>query len=242
MKPVILITLHRRYHELLRTIKNIESKKRFFKENPSVFVIWADPEPSRYWLIKKLLDNKKIELLITRYRLPKEDGKQPTTFYESQNIRIGLENVFRKYPDAFCIVQASDIYITDYGFYLIENEMNNGAKLLTFNWENRFGANALHTNCFAVLNTKELWPPFAPLGGIDVLERLWYINLENNLMLKNNTLMSNSNNICFLHEHISEHLEQIPFIPLVQNNNLRLNIRGNKSIFRIILDFIRCII
>ena len=69
--------------------------------------------------------NEEIHWIRTDLALePGENLKVATTFYEANNIRLGLENVFRTYPNSFCIVQASDIIITNYGFDLMINEMN----------------------------------------------------------------------------------------------------------------------
>ena len=242
MKPVILITLHRRYHELLNTLKNINLNTRFFKEKPSIFLIWADPEPGMYWFINQFLQNKTIEFLINRYVLPNENGKNPTTFYESQNIRLGLENVFRKYPNAYCIVQASDITIKEYGFYLIENEMNNGANAIVFDWQNKFNAKSFHTNCFSVINDKDLWPPYANIEDRDVLERLWFVQIEKNNLIKKFTVLSNNNEISFSHKHISELLKPLEKKSVFFNNSINCYIGGNLNLLKIILNFFRCII
>lgn len=240
MKPVILITLHRRYHEFVKTIKNIYSKIEYFSERPSIFVVWADPEPGRYWLLDSFLKNNLIESIILRHVLLDENGKTPTTFYESHNIRIGLENVFRTYPNCYCIVQASDITVTEYGFHLIETEMNRGASAIAFPWINtNFGA--FHTNLFCVTNDKSIWPPFADKKSRDVLERLWYKDLERKNLLKKFTNISNYNNSVFLHEHITESLEQFPIKPALSYNQLNLNIEGTVNILQIVLNFFRCI-
>lgn len=240
MKPVILITLHRRYHEFVKTIKNIHSKFEYFSEKPTIYVVWSDPEPGRYWLLDLFKKNNLIDFLITRHVLPDENGKTATTFYESQNIRLGLENVFRNHPDSYCIVQASDISITEYGFHLIDTEMNRGAKGIVFSWINtNFGA--FHTNCFCVTNDKDLWPPFADKKSRDVLERLWYKDLERKNLIKNFTNMSNYNKIIFSHEHISENLEQFPIKAALSYNQIYLHIEGTVNILDFILNFFRCI-
>ena len=238
MKQVILITLHRRYHEFSLALKNIHNKKIFFKEKPSIVVVWADPDNGRRWFIDNLLEQKLIDHVVYRYKLPNEDGNQPTTFFESQNIRLGLENVFRLYENAFCIVQAGDIIITEYGFYVMESEMLKGAEVVNFAWTNKHTSNAWHTNCFAISSNKEYWPPFADIDSLDVLEKLWYRECYGKRKI---TTLSNNNNIIFKHNHISENMPKFPIVYINTNLSCNMFIRGYKSIFRIIKEFLRCI-
>lgn len=238
MKPVILITLHRRYHELCLALKNIQNKKIFFKQIPSVVLVWADPENGRRWFIDKLIEEKIIDHVIYRYKLPNEDGNQPTTFFESQNIRIGLENVFRLYENAYCIVQASDIIINEFGIRLMQSEILKGAEVVNFAWSNRYTSNAWYTNCFAISSNKEYWPPCSDMDCADVLEKLWYRESYGKRKI---TTLSNNNNIAFKHEHISENMKQFPIVYVDTNFSCSLFIKGYKSIFRIIKEFIRCI-
>jgi len=234
MKPVILITLHRRYHELHKSLKNIHSKKVFFKQRPSIVLIWADPEPSRKWFIDNLLKEKIIDHVIYRYKLLSDSGGHGTTFSESQNIRLGLENVFRLYDDCYCIVQASDICITEYGFYLIEQEMNNKANVINFTWANRFSTKAWHTNCFAVSKNKEYWPPCCDINCTDTLERLWYNECN---LYKGITTLSNNNEVAFIHKHISEKMDAFPIKPVNIKNSFNLFIKGSMTL----LKRLRCI-
>lgn len=240
MNPVILITLHRRYHELELALENINRKKIFFKKKPKIVVIWADPENGRKWFIDSLLKNKLIDNILYRYKLPNEGNTKATTFYESQNIRLGLQNVFRLYENSYCIVQASDICITEYGLYLMENEMNNGAELVNFYWQNKFTLNAWSTNCFAVKSNQEYWPPFCDIDCLDTLEKLWFKSLENKTKLKITT-MSNNNNIVFVHNHISEKLNPFPIKYIDLKNNLKMYIKGNMEFTKMIKNFLRCI-
>lgn len=238
MKLVILITLHRRYYEFVNSINNIKSKSNLLGEKPSIFVIWSDPEPTKQYLLDDYLKDKTIELLITRLALPNETGKQATTFYESQNIRLGLENVFRKYPECCCIVQASDIIIHDYGYDLLINEIRRGSDIVAFYWS----SNAFHTNCFSIVNKKNFWPPFARKEDRDVLEVLWNRKLNRLEIKPNITIMSNYNSIAFSHNHITENLKPFPSKePLIFNNTI-CYIEGTINILQIILSFFRCII
>lgn len=238
MKAVILITLHRRYYEFVNSINNIKSKLYLFPEPPSIFVVWADPEPSRNWLLNELVENKTIELLIGRCALPGEDSKVATTFYESNNIRLGLENVFRFYPKCFCIVQASDIIITNYGFDLMISEMHRGANAVVFYWS----SNAYHTNCFSISSDKKYWPPFVKMNDPNILEYIWKKTLFFKKIDSFVTTMSNSNNIAFEHNHISENMKPFPFKNSVKNNMIFCYIRGSISFMKIVLNFFRCII
>ena len=238
MKTVILITLHRRYYEFVNSIKNIKSKSVFANNFPSIFVVWADPDPTRYWLLNELIEDKIIELLITRHMLPGENLKVATTFYEANNIRLGLENVFRAYPNCFCIVQASDIIITDYGFDLMINEMNRGANAVVFYWS----ANAFHTNCFAISNNKDYWPPFVKKNDPSILELIWKRNLASKKIDNFLTAMSNYNRIAFEHDHISENMIPFPIKYIPKNATINCYVSGSMSFIKIVLNFFRCII
>ena len=237
MKPIILITLYRRYHEFCNSIENIERYKKFFKVKPDIYVIWSSPENGKLWLFEDLIKKDIIQKLITRKGFPNENGKHPTSFFESHNIRLGLETVFRDHPDSYCIVQAADVKITEYGFNVIENEMISGASAVTFIWNNRFTTDAWATNCFAVSSARKFWPPFVEYDTIDVLERYWYKEFAKNNKKDYITVLGNQSNFIFTHEHRSEKLPKFLDKFIVENESVGLFIKGQKSLIKRIYDF-----
>jgi len=237
MKPIILITLYRRYHEFCNSIENIERYKKFFKVKPDIYVIWSSPENGKLWLFEDLIKKDIIQKLITRKGFPNENGKHPTSFFESHNIRLGLETVFRDHPDSYCIVQAADVKITEYGFNVIENEMISGASAVTFIWNNRFTTDAWATNCFAVSSARKFWPPFVEYDTIDTLERYWYKEFAKNSKKDYITVLGNQSNLIFTHEHKSEKLPKFLDKFIVKNESVGLFIKGQKSLIKRIYDF-----
>jgi hypothetical protein len=237
MKPIILITLYRRYHEFCNSIENIERYKKFFKVKPDIYVIWSSPENGKLWLFEDLIKKDIIQKLITRKGFPNENGKHPTSFFESHNIRLGLETVFRDHPDSYCIVQAADVKITEYGFNVIENEMISGASAVTFIWNNRFTTDAWATNCFAVSSARKFWPPFVEYDTVDTLERYWYKEFAKNSKKDYITVLGNQSNFIFTHEHKSEKLPKFLDKFIVENESVGLFIKGQKSLIKRIYDF-----
>ena len=237
MKPIILITLYRRYHEFCNSIENIERYKKFFKIKPDIYVIWSSPEHGKLWLFEDLIKKNIIQKLITRKGFPNENGKLPTSFFESHNIRLGLETVFRDYPDSYCIVQAADVKITEYGFNVIENEMISGASAVTFVWNNTYTLNAWATNCFAVSSARKFWPPFVEYDTIDTLERYWYKEFAKNNKKDHITVLGNQSNFIFTHEHKSEKLPRFLDKFINEKESVSFFIKGKKSLIKTIYDF-----
>lgn len=237
MKPIILITLYRRYHEFCNSIENIERYKKFFKIKPDIYVIWSSPEHGKLWLFEDLIKKNIIQKLITRKGFPNENGKLPTSFFESHNIRLGLETVFRDYPDSYCIVQAADVKITEYGFNVIENEMVSGASAVTFIWNNTYTLNAWATNCFAVSSARKFWPPFVEYDTIDTLERYWYKEFAKNNKKDHITVLGNQSNFIFTHEHKSEKLPRFLDKFINEKESVSFFIKGKKSLIKTIYDF-----
>jgi hypothetical protein len=237
MKPVILITLYRRYHEFCSTIENIEKNRRFFKVNPDIYVVWSSPENGKFWLFEDLIKKNIVQKLITRKSFPNENGKLPTSFFESHNIRLGLETVFRDHPDSYCIVQAADVKITEYGFDIIESEMLRGASAVTFIWNNTYTSNAWSTNCFAVSSARKFWPPFVEYDTIDVLERYWYKEFAKNNKKDYVTVIGNQSDYIFTHEHRTEKLPAFLDKFIGNKDDIQLFIKGRKSLIKRIIDF-----
>lgn len=170
MKPVILITVHRRYRELKESLENICLSE--FSEKPDIVVVWADPIISHYWFFQELLKEEKINHLVLR---PKciFDGLGATSHPESLNIRKGLQFVRENYEaDCYVIVKAADVFPRAGILKWIDNLILENRAVL-FYWENSIEKyNAWHTAFFAIRMDLEYWPPLDRNEG-DVLEVQW---------------------------------------------------------------------
>ena len=212
-KPVILVTVYRRYFELSRTIERIHELHSEFSHRPDIVVLWAQPEPARIWFFDQLLREGKIETLLTRKQLPGETPTTATSYAESHNLRIGLDFIRSKYDPAthYAICQAADAYANPEQCYqFIDGKIQEGYEAVTLFWPNGCVHDDIWcTNMFAVPLDETYWPPVSKIGDSDVLERQWGLLLKSRQppsIFKNH----NSNNKRFLHEHLSEHQEDWP--------------------------------
>lgn len=207
MKPVIFITIYRRYHELLRNIDWVWECSKELKERPDVVVLWNSPQIEKVGLFQKLLADRKITHLITRI-----GGKDSITVEESQNIREGLEFIDSFYIDYFVIFQTIDIRAKPGIYGYIEGELYQGKQAVVFHWENRTFSrrgDVFHTNFWALKN-KIYWPPVILKESPDVLERYWAVQIRDN-NLSNFTVSTNSRDRRFIHNHESDKLPPFTF-------------------------------
>jgi hypothetical protein len=49
VKPVVVLTVYRRYHELAEALDRLTALAHEFAEPPAVVVVWAAPEVGRLW-------------------------------------------------------------------------------------------------------------------------------------------------------------------------------------------------
>lgn len=212
-KPVILVTVYRRYFELARTIERIHELKHEFSQVPDIVVIWAQPEVTRIWFFNRLLQEGKIQRLLTRPQLPDEFPSTATTYAESHNLRIGLNHIKATYDASttYALCQAADVYANPEQCYqYIDRKIQEGEEAVVLFWPNGcIHDDIWHTNMFAVPLDESYWPPVASLNDSDVLERQWGLLLKQGqppYVHKNH----NHNNKRFLHEHLSEFQEEWP--------------------------------
>lgn len=227
-KPIILLTVHRRYWELERAIANIQNHLSEFSEKPDIVVVWASPEIGRLWYFLELLKKEIINHVVYR-QAADEDGKGcPTTHLASLNIRRGLNFIKKTYPSPFYVVcHDADIVVNPGIFGFVDKEMSNlDNHGVLFFWENGIRhANCWHTNFFAVSDNKLYWPPISEINSADVLEVQWgnYLDAKN---LRSFTLTHNSRSQKFLHSHDSEKLDPFPFIPQKHDFGVPFFIKG----------------
>ena len=225
MKPIILITIYNRFHELQEHLKYNNFLFNEFDEKPYIIVVWASPKQEYLWIFENLIKDGYIDKLLFRDDL-NCDGNVPTTYPESLNLKLGFEYIKNNFSkDSYFIVgQTADIQVEQGTYKLIQDNIKERDAILFF-WENGISRdNVWHTNFFAVKNLDYL-PPVYLQDDSDVLETRWgkYL-LDNNLF---NFLRShNSRSKKFKHLHLSENLPK----PLCRNN-----IRCNSTIVEFII-------
>src|SRR6266496_4138573 len=136
-KPIILMTVHRRYHEFKNALENIEKHKSEFQDIPEIVVVWAAPEIGRLWFFQELLKDKRISHLIYRAETSEDNRGRPTTYTASLNIREGLDFIKSTYSLPFYIVCNDSDIIPEPGiFNWIDKSMQSEYDGLLFFWEN----------------------------------------------------------------------------------------------------------
>lgn len=220
-QPIILITIYRRYHELLRNIEQILEYSKEFHVKPDIFIVWVNPEIGRSWVFHKLLKEKKIAHVISRLT----DNTGNISFEESRNIRHGLEFIDKHYKDYFVVVQTADVAPKAKTYGYIQKQIDEGNDAVVFHLENGVvHFDIWHTNFFAVKN-KSYWPPLSPPSDPDILEAQWGKYLVNQ-KLHNLAKSHNYQGKKFSHKHESEELPDIDFIPLEKDSSVNMYIKG----------------
>jgi hypothetical protein len=238
MKPIILITIYRRYRELIKCLENIHELKKEFKESPQIVVVWACPVLGNLWFFEKLIREGKINHLVLRHK--NNDGG-PTTFPESLNLRLGLEFIEKNYEgqEFYVIGQACDIFPNSGTYKLVDTLLHEKEKAVLFFWENGIAReNVWHTNFFAISNDRNYWPPLSDKNEADTLEVQWGKQLAN----KNLPFYRTHNSRCL--KFTESNLDQLnlALIPRKGDAYINLNIMGYKSLWRRIREFIKRIL
>jgi hypothetical protein len=234
MKPVIVVTIHRRYWELK---KNLPEIKKRFPDSP-VVVVWACPEYSRLWFFQELLANGDIQAVVGRPPLPNESSAA-TTYPESHNLRLGLERAKRDYPDApYYVGMAADITPGLWGCEFIEQSMKDGCKATVFYWANPIHGQGgtWHTNFFAVAQDEDWWPPLSPPDDADVLERQWGRLLQGKPAV---SISSNANGMMFSHRHESENMDPFPIFPQHDGSSVGFAMKGHLSWYKRLWRYVK---
>ncbi len=237
MKPIILITVYRRYREFLKSLENTEQFISDFKEKPEIVVIWASPVIGQLWFFQELIKEGRINHLLFREK-HELDGVGPTTPLEALNLNKGLDFIKTNYrdEDIYIIGQASDIMVNEGIYKMLDGLMHNGEQAVLFFWQNGIAReNAWHTNFFCVLPKKEYWPPICESWDADTLEVQWGKRLGD----KNLPFYRNHNSRCLKFHECNLPPMELAYIPQKSNNSLEFSIMGYKSWFRRFKEFIR---
>lgn len=228
MRPVaVVVTVHRRYHELVAALTRLAELRSEFPSPPKVYVVWADPEPGRLFLFRRLESAGLMASLLTRPRLPGDGEGRATSVLESVNIRLGLERVLADLgPEALAVVQASDVLPKAkmaYAHLLGPEGLGGGAKAALLWWPGAGDlARAWHTSLFAVTMDTTYWPPLLRVGEADTLEWAWGKALDGKPHLATD---HNSGHRRFTDFHLSEGLPPFDRFPEPASGGCSLFIR-----------------
>lgn len=243
LKPVILITVYRRYGQLQQAVRNIRAYAHEFSMNPDIVIVWAQPEPALDWF----MDELKVNHVLKRDKLIYEGERGGTTYPESHNINIGLRFIKNTYGEScYVIVQAADIQVKPGTFKEIDFEMQRGTNLCVYHWTNScVPVGCFCTNFFAISMNENYWVPLANYDDYDVLEWKWGKQLLGYTSYYNYkfTILNTEH---FKHEHLpiifppAKHLA-----PLItngydkHNSTLCLNISGKLRWYRRLINIIK---
>jgi hypothetical protein len=213
LKPIICVTVHRRYTELALNLAASKEKFGEFAVPPEVVLVVAQPERAALPFFERLRHEGLIHHLLFR---PSNGLDSPiTTYPESHNIQLALRYVSDIWgPESYVLLQAADVCPNKGTYRFVDEHMQQDGDGAVFHWENPTArANVWHTNFFAIRpNHTASWPPIVEPGDADVLERKWGRQLEN---LPGNWLRThNSNNKRFVHEHLPISPVPCPEVPL----------------------------
>lgn len=179
MKPYILMTVYRRYAELVANLKRMRTLKREFAETPLVYLVWAQPEwghplkAGPHWL-EMLVDIGDIDYIIHRPKLPLEGQVGGVTYPESRNLRIGMEAIKQDSGgDGYILAQTADVFALPGTYGLMDDHMRAGGKAFVYDWPNPYVQDCIATNFFAVAMDESYWPPLPSPVDPDVLEYHW---------------------------------------------------------------------
>jgi hypothetical protein len=231
-KPVIAITVYRRYYELTQNLKLIHQFKSEFAVTPDIVVVWAQPEVPRLWFFQELLASGHITSLLTRPHLVGESSNN-TTYPESYNLSLALRWVSFSYKDdAYLLGQAADVEPKPGAYRTIDKRMQEGCQAFLIHWPNGVCRSDIwHTNFFAVGMDENYWPPVAEVTDADTLERQWGLSLSAR-RLPYIEKSHNASNRFFSHRHLSEGHEPWPCKHQADSGSANLFIVGHKSIWR----------
>ena len=135
MKPIILITIFNRFHELQEHIKYNNFLFNEFQEKPYVIVVWASPQQEYLWIFENLIKEGYIDKLLFRNTSEFDGG--PTTYPECLNLKVGFEYIKNNFKEGeyFIIGQTADIKVVPGTYKLIQDNILNKEAVLFF-WEN----------------------------------------------------------------------------------------------------------
>lgn len=210
MQPIILVTLYRRYFELVDTINNIQRLKGEFKLAPIIVIVWADPEPDKYGLMEQFLKEGKAHYILERKKSEYDGWNKPTTPAELLQFEMGFNFIKEKFKgqDYYIVVNGADILVSDGIYGLVDKEIQTHSAVLFF-WFNGIATmDAWHTNFFAVKDQRYL-PKYEEKYAVDTLETMWGKRLvdEN---LRDFFKSHNSREMKFKHIHDSTHTTLFP--------------------------------
>lgn len=245
MKPVVVVTVYRRYFELRRCLERVRELRGEFSETPTVAVVWACPEVGRLWFFRELTESGLVDVVLTRQKLPDESPDRSTTYPESHNIRVGLEWVRANFDNGstYAVVMAADILPSpEKAFRPVDFHMSfDSGQAAVFHWANGcVSSNIWHTNFFAVGMDPRYWPPVIGPDSGDTLEWAWGKQL---MAARLHAILEghNSREQKFTHAHLSEYEPPWPVVPESSSRDLLLLTEGYQSFWRRLGERLRLI-
>ena len=171
-QPVIIITVYRRFFELINNIKLINKIKNKLSVKPIIVIIWAQPLDEHRYIFTFLKEKNYVDLVIPRPLLHNEGIQGATTYPESFNIRQGLEFVKTNFPSSYCVVTAADAFIDPDMFLYIDRLMQDGCPIIGSHWSDSVQG-SIKTSFFVVNMDELLWPPLSRIDSKSTLETQW---------------------------------------------------------------------
>lgn len=199
MKPVILITLYRRYDELLHNIEVI--RQRSVEELgyiPPIIIIWSEPD-LRHWHIVS-----RAKTFILPRAPDKDEIGQSISYHCSRDLNFGLRFV-KKYfgDDYYAIAHCCDAAPNVGVFAAIHNHMQENDAFLVKLPNSVTSRDVWHTNFFAVSMNENYWPPLLRLNEPDILEKCWGRQLAA-MNYHRCITVGNGNEKTFVHKHTND--------------------------------------
>ncbi len=228
-KPIILITIGRRYSELIKCLINIENLAHEFSIKPDIILVWSCPQVMRLWFFKKLEESGKIKKILYRYDSG-DDFHGPTSYFVALNIWVGLDYIKENYnpEEHYIICQDCDIFPNPNVYSLIDKEIQDHEAVL-FHWQNSCSNhNAWCTNFFAVGFNCDYWPPKAEISADTYEAQYGRKLLDKNL--GNFFKSHNSRNQKFLHSHETVDFNLFPSKPQLFDLSVPLCVTGYNSL------------
>lgn len=237
MQPIILITLHRRYRELIESLETVKELEDEFDIKPKKIVVWADPCIGHYWILRQLLQEEKIDYLVLRNKSVFDGEGKPTSYPESLNIKKGFEFIEENFKDYFVIVKASDVFPRPGIFEYINKKIKDVPAILFF-WENRIEKiNAWNTCFFAVRHDFKEIPPVS--NNSDTLEINW-----GKMLASKKVAFERNHNSRDRKFYCKNYQEAFPIKPLYYFSSISCFVVGYRrfSIFRFIKNMVCSIV
>jgi hypothetical protein len=172
LQPVMIVTIYRRYWELVKLLRLLELYKNEFLIPPKLVVVYAQPEEHRLKWFRRLKKMKRIYHTILREGLVGENDVG-TTYAESHNIDLArkyIEEEFKEIPH-YILMNTPDIWTYSGTYKYVDEKMQNGEHYVFFNYAQNY--KCISTYFFALKSGFSPWPPVVHKATGQILEQQW---------------------------------------------------------------------